>query len=63
MSAKLGSHGGKDIAKIMAITNGSGKGGSYHWIRSLSNTQFKHIARKSIATYPNFNNSYDKIYQ
>ena len=28
MSAKLGSHGGKDIAKVMAITNGSGKGGS-----------------------------------
>ncbi len=27
MSAKLGSHGGKDIAKVMAITNGSGKGG------------------------------------
>ena len=26
--AKLGSHGGKDIAKVMAITNGSGKGGS-----------------------------------
>ncbi len=27
MSAKLGSHGGKDIAKVMAISNGSGKGG------------------------------------
>jgi hypothetical protein len=26
MSAKLGSHGGKDIAKVMAITNGSEKG-------------------------------------
>ena len=28
MSAKLGSHGGKDIAKVMAITNGSAKRGS-----------------------------------
>ena len=28
MSAKLGSQGGKDIAKAMAIFNGSGKGGS-----------------------------------
>ena len=28
LSAKLGSHGGKDIAKVMAITNESGKGGS-----------------------------------
>ncbi len=28
MSAKLGSHGGKDIAKVMAITNGSTKRGS-----------------------------------
>jgi hypothetical protein len=26
--AKLGSHGGKDIAKVMAITNGSVKRGS-----------------------------------
>jgi hypothetical protein len=25
MSAKLGSHGGKDIAKVMAITNGNTK--------------------------------------
>jgi hypothetical protein len=26
MSAKVGSHGGKDIAKVMAITDGSGNG-------------------------------------
>ena len=28
LSAKLGSHGGKDIAKVMAITNGNTKRGS-----------------------------------
>ncbi len=28
MSAKLGSHGGKDITKVMAITYGSEKGDS-----------------------------------
>ena len=28
MSAKLGSHGDKDIAKVMAITNGNTKRGS-----------------------------------
>ena len=28
LTAKLGSHGGKDIAKVMAITNGSAKRGS-----------------------------------
>ena len=28
LCAKLGSHGGKDIAKVMAITNGSAKRGS-----------------------------------
>ena len=27
-SAKLGSHGDKDIAKVMAITNGNAKRGS-----------------------------------